>query len=171
MKKNRKTARTYRKGAWAIGHAAAQVTGSIFERHGLGHGEIVHAWPHIAGPDLARVCRPERIAPAHKGGHSRAGGTLHVLASGARAIDVHYAAGRIIAGVNALYGRKVIGKINVKISDTDIATGPDEVKIGRQIASPQDPDRFRQIHAMNLRHALARLEAGILADTPQRPLE
>jgi len=167
MKKTQGNAKTFRKGAWTIGHIAAEVTGRIFERHGLGYGEIAHAWPDIVGAELASACRPERLAPAQKGqrGGNASGGTLHVLASAARAVDVHYAAGRIIRCVNDLYGHRVVSKVNVKISTPGTTTGQDSARPRPQVAQAADPDRFGQIRATSLRHALARLEAGILTET------
>jgi len=167
MKKARNLARTHRKGAWTIGHVAAEVTGAIFERHGLGHGEIAYAWPQIVGAELASVCRPEALAPAQKGqrGGTASGGTLHVVACQAQAVDVHYAADRIIRGVNALYGHQLVAKVNVKISHTDAAAVQERSKIRPVVAKAEDPDRFDQIHTAGLRHALARLEAGILTET------
>ncbi len=167
MKKTQGNAKTFRKGAWTIGHIAAEVTGGIFERHGLGRGEIAHAWPQIVGADLASMCSPERLAPAQKGqrGGNTSGGTLHVLASRARAVDVHYAAERIITSVNALYGHQVVSRINVKISNADTTTTQDQARARPTVAQAADPDRFDQIRTTALRHALARLEAGILADT------
>ncbi|VAW09993.1 hypothetical protein MNBD_ALPHA09-1630 [hydrothermal vent metagenome] len=159
-----------RKGIWTIGHIAAQVTGGVFERHGLGRGEIAHAWPHIVGTQLAHVCRPERLAPPQKGargGGKRVGGTLHIVTSGAHAIDVHYAATRIIAGVNALYGHQIISRINVKTAtaeDTSNAARHGAAAFRPSVAEPEDPMRFGDIRNTGLRHALARLEAGILAE-------
>jgi len=167
MKKSRQNARSYRKGAWTIGHVAAEVTEAIFERHGLGHGEIAHAWPQIVGPELASACRPERLAPAQKGqrGGTSPGGTLHVVACQTRAVDVHYAADRIIRGVNALYGHQLVAKVNVKISHDDTIAGQKKSNNRPVVARAEDPDRFDQIHTAGLRHALARLEAGILTET------
>lgn len=152
-----------RKGAWAIGRIAAEVTGKAFERHGLGRGEIAHAWPYIAGRDLARICRPLRIAPSRG---RREGGILLVEAAHAHTVDVHYAAARIVDGVNALYGQRVISQVKVQPLAGD---GLPQSRDRRPaVAQPEDPERYTKQHGPALGRALARLEAGMLADKVSR---
>jgi len=162
-----------RKGAWAIGAIAAEVTSGAFERHGLGRGEIAHAWPHLVGPQLAPHCRPERVAPARKGtkpgsrkSGGRNGGTLHIIAADTHAIDVHYMGPQIIEGVNALYGENVVSQINVRTSTK--AKSAHGSTSRPAVAVAQDLDKYDEIRPSDLRHALARLEAGMLADKPAR---
>lgn len=174
---NKQSPTARRRGASAIGRVAAELTSGLFERYGLGRGEIAHAWPQLVGPELARVCRPDRIAPARKGDRHR-GGTLHVTVSGAHGVDVHYASTQIISGVNALYGHQVISR--VQINQTDDVASPqsaaDEQALDRKKRLDQDEHaeglfetkRYSEIHETDLRLALARLEAGVLADEAGR---
>ena len=161
-------ARRYAGGARAIGRVAAEITGKAFQRHGLGRGEIACAWPHLVGSALARVSRPERIQPARSG--RRHGGTLHIAAAAPMTVEIAYAEGRIVEGVNALFGYEMISRIRVRaVDETDFASASDAAaaRVGTPEtadAEPADPDRLAAGGATSLRQALARLEAGIRAD-------
>ena len=144
----------------SIGRLAQQITEPIFVRHGMGHGEIAHAWAEIVGPDLARFCQPERLTRPGAGG----GATLIVRAQGHRTLEVHYAAQEIIEGVNALYGYQAIARVKV----VQAPPGSPPAPPGRQQdrtrrAAPAPPTGYPGIGSGALGAALWRLERGLAA--------
>jgi hypothetical protein len=152
-------------GPRAIGAIAREVTGGAFQRHGLGTGEIAHAWREIVGAELAAMSRPERIAPPRKGG--RSGGTLHVIATGACALDLHYASAGIVATVNAMLGHAAISSVTVRQAP------PGEAGTEATPRTPDAPpevagDEIGGIDRPSLRMALARLGAGVRSDLDRR---
>lgn len=157
----KKPARKTYGGAVSIGRLAETITAPIFSRHGLGHGELAHAWAEIVGPDLARFSQPERLTRPQ----GNTGATLIVRAQGPRTIEVHYAARQIIDGVNALYGYRMLDRIKVVAAPPGAQASP-AAPPGRQPARGRPPETmspsgYPGIGSPALGTALARLEQGL----------
>jgi len=147
-----------RRGALAIGHLAGIVAAPAFRRHGLGHGEIASAWTDIAGPDLAGVSRPVKLAwprPGASGAGTRTAGgaTLTVEVEGPRAIELQHAASRIMEAANALFGYRAVTRLRL-VQAPPVRRRRTQV---RMPVAPVNPDRFAGVRSADLRRALARL--------------
>ncbi|MFV2092531.1 MAG: DUF721 domain-containing protein [Hyphomicrobiales bacterium] len=148
-------------GAVSIGRLAEAITAPIFSHHGMGHGEIAHAWAEIVGPELARFSQPDRLTRPR----GDTGATLIVRAQGPRTIEVHYASQQIIEGVNALYGYRMLDRIKVvaappgKPALTTAPTAKRPTRNRNHAATP--PTSFPGIGSPALGTALSRLELGL----------
>ncbi|MHA1545936.1 MAG: DUF721 domain-containing protein [Alphaproteobacteria bacterium] len=144
-----------RGGAVSIGRLAQQVTAPIFADHGMGHGEIAHAWAEIVGPELAQFCQPERLTKSR----ANAVATLVVRVQGPRSVEVHYATPGIIEGVNALYGYRAVEQVKIVQAQPGAPTGqPSAQPIARPPTAP--PANFPGIEGP-LGNALARMERAL----------
>ena len=154
----------------SIGRLAQEITGPIFSRHGMGHGEIAHAWAEIVGPDLARYSQPERLTRAR----ANTPATLIVRAQGPRTIEVHYASQAIIDGVNALYGYRAVDRIKVVAAPAGELTAPGRQQSTSQNAGPAAPSSYPGIASEALAKALSRIEQGMRSsetgeNQPEKP--
>ena len=93
------------------------LTGGIFQRHGFAQADVLSHWPDIMGPELAKLCLPERIRWPQKGelGNHR-GATLSVKAFAGEALSVQYAAPQMIEKLNSFLGHGAITKIKISPS-------------------------------------------------------
>lgn len=83
----------------------------LFGKRGLADGRIVADWAEIAGPLLARSCRPERIAfpPG-----DRTGGTLHLkVAPGGLATEIQHIEPLLIERINGHFGYKAVARLRL----------------------------------------------------------
>ena len=86
------------------------------EGRGFAVARLLTRWEEIAGPDLAKLMRPVKVA------HGRGlGAELTVHAEGPRAALAQMAADRLRDRVNAVYGYKAISRVRV----TQVAPAPD----------------------------------------------
>ncbi|WP_370222508.1 DUF721 domain-containing protein [Pararhodobacter marinus] len=79
------------------------------ESRGFAVTRLLTHWPEIAGPELARMCRPVKVSYAQQG----IGATLTLLASGAAAPLVQMQADTLRDKVNAIYGYAAISRVRV----------------------------------------------------------
>jgi hypothetical protein len=79
------------------------------ETRGFAVARVLTHWAEVAGPDLARLCRPQRISYA-KGGF---GATLVVEAPGAAAPLVSMRLDALRERINAVYGYAAIARIQL----------------------------------------------------------
>lgn len=79
------------------------------EARGFAVARVLTHWPEVAGPDLARLCRPQRISYA-KGGF---GATLVVEAASAAAPLVQMRLDALRERINAVYGYAAIARIQL----------------------------------------------------------
>jgi hypothetical protein len=83
----------------------------LFGKRGLADGRIVADWAGIAGPLLARSCRPERIAfpPG-----DRTGGTLHLkVAPGGLATEIQHIEPLLIERINGHFGYRAVARLRL----------------------------------------------------------
>jgi protein-disulfide isomerase len=144
----------------AIGGLAQRLASGIAQRRGktgVSIGRLRAEWSAIAGPDLARICRPEALLAAR----GRSGKALRLRVPGAAALEVQHRSAQLVERVNAYFGHRTIDDIRlvqgaVAAPDASPAPpAPDTETVRRmsvRAAAVEDPD---------LRAALARLGASI----------
>ena len=145
------------------------LTRLAFARYGFAYAEVIARWPEIAGEDLARVSRPERIRwpRGAAAGSEKSGGTLLVGAAPGRALELQYEVPRIIERVNRFYGHGAIAAVKV-ITLAGFPSSPPKAPevpvnpISVQLVAPIDDE--------GLKAALARLGSSVVgraAGSPQ----
>lgn len=92
----------------AGGLIAAQVR-KAGEKRGFAVARLLTHWAEVAGPDLARLCRPQRISYARKG----FGATLVLETPGAAAPLVAMRLDALRERINAVYGHAAIARIQL----------------------------------------------------------
>jgi hypothetical protein len=129
-----------------------------FEAHGFAAADLASHWPEIVGPELARLCRPEKIVWPRQGG--KAGATLHVLAAAGRSLDVQYQTPYLLERINTFLGHGAIGKIKLR-AGTLAAAEPQTPKLA---SPPLDSETGDSLAA-----ALARLGRAVQAEKTSSP--
>ena len=149
--------------------AASLVAGRVRaagETRGFAVSRLLTHWAEVAGPDIARVCRPVDVS------YGRSfGATLTLLTTGAEAPMLEMQKDRIREKVNACYGYAAIHKL--RITQT-AATGFAEGRVVFEPAPKTDPETpetpkqakeaARNIGDDDLRSALERLGANVLSN-------
>ena len=79
------------------------------EQRGFAESRLLTQWVEIAGPDVARICRPVKVS------HSRGvlGATLVLLTTGAQAPMLQAQLPKLREKVNACYGYAAIAQIKI----------------------------------------------------------
>lgn len=114
-------------GSRALGSYIPDLTRKAYERFGFATAEILNDWPRIAGADLSRFTRPERLkwpretAAAEEG--PRTAAVLILAVEPSHALDVEYRSGEIAQRVNAYFGFHAVEKIKV-IQTPGVVTAP-----------------------------------------------
>lgn len=103
------------RGFEAAGALVQDRIGAAGAKRGFAAARILTHWDEVAGPDLAPLCRPAKIAWGREG----LGATLTVLAAPAQAPLVSMARERLRARVNAAYGYNAIGRVVVTQTAAD----------------------------------------------------
>ena len=93
-----------------LGKHFKAIAGPLLTRNGFAFGELLAAWEEILGPELARHCVPEKLS-FPKG--LKTGGTLLIRARFGRALDVQYAAPRLIEQLNRFCGYEAVAMVKV----------------------------------------------------------
>jgi len=132
-----------------------------FERYGQAWADLLRQWPAVAGEDLARISRPERLAKSTRNGEPLT--RLVVRCTPGAALLVEHDQTRIVERINVVYGFRFVDGLKVISGDIGIP--------GPQAAPPQNhPNdalalkaRLRSIGDDRLREALLRLGQGVLA--------
>jgi hypothetical protein len=109
----------------AGGLVARQISG-LAARRGIVVSKLLTRWEEVAGPEIAAITRPMRIAHG-KGGF---GGTLWLLAPAGRGPELDMLAPAIVERVNAACGHRAVSRVRLTQSaGTGFADG----------AAPFDP--------------------------------
>lgn len=154
--------------ARAAGSFVPKIAAKAFEKFGFHTAEIMMQWPAIAGADIAKWTRPERIrwprppqgADTTGDEASRPGGALVLRVEPARALDIEYRSGEIIDRINRYFGYRAVETIKLiqapiteaAPSATRSASRPGP-EAGADAPMSEDP----------LQTALAALEASVTA--------
>jgi hypothetical protein len=144
------------------------LAGSIFQRHGFAQADVLSHWPEIMGPELARICLPERIRWPRAGelANSR-GATLSVKAYAGEALTVQYAVPQMLERLNSFLGHGAITRIKI---DTSFQVRPAKPAPRHETAvSPALLARLSPIADDDLQAALAKLGMAVNAKSQRSP--
>lgn len=100
-------------------------------RRGFAQARLIALWPEIAGPELAPLAAPVRLARAR----GPAGGLLTLAVSGARAPQVQMLIPILRDRVNAALGPGTVARIQL----THAPAGPAEPAPPARVAEPEPP--------------------------------
>ena len=172
--------RTVRKGARRLSNLLDGDIRRLSNTRGFAETKLLTHWDDIVGADLARLCRPVKVAVPRG---AQLGATLTVLTDGARAQMVQMSLPRLIERVNAVYGYTAIARVQVTQTAPDGFAGGHAALPGlaegqaafdgppRRAAA--DPERAARARAAadgvgdeGLRASLERLAANIISRRP-----
>lgn len=129
---------------------------------------LVQSWEEIAGPRLARVSRPEKIAWPRRLREDDPfePAVLIVACEGSMALHLQHETGEIIARVNAFLGFAAVARI--RIVQKPVAPSTGALRPRRRALDPSEQRRIAgavaAIDDEGLRESLARLGRSILAE-------
>lgn len=123
-------------------------------RAGFSVVEVVTHWDEIVGPDLAPRCIPLKLQwPREEG----AAATLVVRVEGAYAIELQYAAGIVVERINAYFGWRCVGRLQLR-------QGP----VPQRHTPPPVPPKPDKATVAAVRHEIGAFEDEALADSLAR---
>ena len=107
--------------AKAVGSFVPQLTRKAFEKYGFSTATLLTDWAVIVGPELAAVCRPERLKwprqvdayAAEVDEAGRPGATLVLRADGAAALTIRYQSRQILDRINAYFGYGAVSELRL----------------------------------------------------------
>lgn len=143
-----------RRGMTTLGQSIGRVTTPAMRRRGFAEAAIITDWPTIVGRPLSDHTQPSRIVFARG---TRAGGTLHLLVTGAFAPDVQHLAPVIVERINGHFGYGAIARI--ELHQTRL-TVPDHGRKSAEIVGEPPPELAEAIAKVadeRLKSALGRL--------------
>lgn len=89
----------------ALAGDAAGVADAAFRRNGFTDPALVLHWKAIAGPDIARLCRPLKLSEGAQGG------VLTLLAEPAAAVFLQHESRILCAAINTYLGRPAVARL------------------------------------------------------------
>lgn len=161
----------------AVGTFVPGLTRKAFEKYGFSAATLLTDWAAIVGAELAAYTLPERLkwpraveafSETETGKEGRPGATLVLRVDGPRAIEVEYRSRQIIDRINAFFGYRAVAEMRI-IQGPVAPPAKPQAAAPRPVAAPaQAPaPEIERIADPNLKEALARLEAGVLARRPK----
>ena len=146
----------------AIGGLAQRLTSGIAKGRGASIARLRAEWSAIAGPDLARITRPEALL-AGRGARagSKGGKALRLRVPGASALEVQHMSGQIVERVNAYFGHRMID--DIRLVQGAIAARPMPPAVPKPDAQTVTrlAERTAAVKDPELRAALTRLGARV----------
>jgi len=107
-------------GMRALAALLPKLTGKALGKRGLAQGRIVTDWTAIVGPELAALSRPEQLIFP---GNGREGGTLHLVAESAAALEMQHDEPRLVERINTYFGYRAVARL--KLRQGPVAPPPD----------------------------------------------
>lgn len=102
------------RGVQRVGVSVAGLTRGLLARQGFAQADVVTRWPEIVGAVLARQSVPERLVfPRSKQWGEQRGGTLHVAADSAFALELQHLAPEVIQRINSYYGFEAVSRLKI----------------------------------------------------------
>lgn len=120
--------------AAAVGLDAEQLARAAFARAGFSESHLVLRWREIAGPDVARVARPIRLADEPMGG------TLTLKAEPAAALFLQHESRALCARLNAWLGREAVHRLRFVRGELASDSSPRRKQYPQDLP-PRDPAR------------------------------
>lgn len=155
-----------RKGIKQISEIANGVLDPVLAKRAGINTMLLGMWDEIAGPDFADCTRPEKIKWPRRDSQSDTfvPGTLTIACEGARALFLVHSQDQLIQRLNSVFGFPAVERIKIVQKPISGSAGR------RKHPRPLPPDRREKLEAMvsgieseNLREALKRLGAGVMA--------
>jgi hypothetical protein len=158
--------------AQAIGRVAPDILKGVFRKHGFAQGQILSAWPAIAGDELARFTAPEKIRWPRRGQNAQPGqdpalAILVLRVEGPVAIEVQHSTPQLIDRINAFFGYRAIGKIQIVQGPLPRRPLPQKRHL-RPLSSGEEnklKSHLGLVDDAGLRRALLRLGRGVMGST------
>jgi hypothetical protein len=150
-----------RPGLRSAGSHLPKVTDGVLRKRGFVEASLVNDWPAVVGEAVARVTRPDRLS-FPKG--ERSGGTLHLVVSGANALEMQHKAPMLVERINMVFGYAAIARIVLRRGH--LAPPPKRVPSRRETTEEAKADiaaRVRTVGDEALRDALSDLGNHVLA--------
>ncbi len=152
-----------------LGKHFQKLAKSVMQNHGFAQADLLSNWVEIAGRDISRIAKPERIKwPRKDGSEPVNGGILIVGVTAGRALDVQYQAPQLIERINQFFGYAAVAGLKIQpaaAAITPAAKQPTAIPV----ASEALLEQVRNIDNNELKEVLARLGANVLAKpSPQR---
>lgn len=97
-------------GPRALSTLLPAVAKTAFKRGGQALATLAADWDAIVGPELGRQTLPVKLAFAPG---ERAGGTLHIAASGALALELQHQEPQVLERINGHFGYRAVERIRL----------------------------------------------------------
>lgn len=137
------------------------------ESRGFAVAKVLTHWDEIAGPDIARIARPVKVAYGREGG---LGATLTVLTTGAHAPVLEMQKEALRQRVNACYGYGAVARIRITQTAPEGFGEAQAAFRGPSASPPPDPatraraaETARDVHDTALREALEEMGRQVLS--------
>lgn len=102
----------------SLGQSVGAITAPLFQKKYIKLGRLIQSWADIVGADMAAQCTPCALKyRKSKGKVSSA--TLHVSASSAQAMFIHYRKGIMLERIAMVLGENIIEDIKIIHSAVD----------------------------------------------------
>lgn len=131
-----------------LGALLPAITRPAFKKRAPGSAQVMADWAEIAGPALAAVTQPRRIAA----------GTLTLCCSGPIAMELQHMQAELLARINGHLGRVVVQRLRFV---QDAPPGPSPAR--RSAARSRPPVRVPGVPPGPLHDALAALGQAVAA--------
>lgn len=166
-----KSDRKGRRGPQPLGGLVARTLDPLVARRGFATAELITRWAEIAGPDLARVTRPEQInwPRAAEGEPESRPGIVILRVEGRAALDVQHGSGQIVERINAYFGWRAVSGLRIRqgpVREREESRLPP----ARRLAAEEEHaigERVGTIEDDGLRAALAALGRAATASRPR----
>ncbi|MGE0241919.1 MAG: DUF721 domain-containing protein [Parvibaculaceae bacterium] len=145
------------------------LTRAAFARYGFAYADLITQWPAIVGDAIAQWSEPERIKwPRANADERKQGGTLVILVTPGRGLELQHETPRIIDRINAFYGYAAIAQVKIRQGALGRKKAPSRAlpPLGAQAAEALEAE-LREVADPELRQALRRLGQGALS--PRSP--
>jgi hypothetical protein len=148
----------------ALAATLPKLTKPVLERHGRAYATLIAEWTAIAGPALAAMSLPEKLAP----GPPSAGGTLTIRVAGAAATELQHLAPQIIDRINTCLGFGAVARLKV-LQGPLPGRAQHRARRHAPVASPEAKAEIATATAAiadePLRAALTRLGEAVIAES------
>ena len=145
-------------GPRALGTLLPVVAKTAFKRGGQALAVLATDWDAIVGAELGRQTLPVKLAFAPG---ARTGGTLHIAASGALALELQHLEPQVLERINGHFGYKAVERLKLH---QDARPKPRKAVPPSGPAAPLPAESRAALESVadeDLRRALARLGAGV----------
>ena len=150
-----------------LGKEFRELTRQSFARYGFAYAELLAQWPAIVGERLSAYCEPQRIKWPRAGeGERKMDGTLVIVASPGRSLDLQHEIPHIVERINGFYGYGAIGSIKIVQGTLTAKSVKPAAPILPEERVALLEGRLATVADPALKEALRRLGTGALSRSP-----